>query len=98
MSQLVVLVQNGFVLRLDLYCGSSVIFACSLFSFPSLFVGSNSSLNTSLPSPGAWPYSASDNSFTNVHSTSGMEAFEKGSLPSQCSSSSAFLSHFEYDF
>ncbi|XP_066852072.1 trinucleotide repeat-containing gene 6B protein isoform X12 [Anser cygnoides] len=32
--------------------------------------GSNSSLNTSLPSPGAWPYSASDNSFTNVHSTS----------------------------
>lgn len=34
--------------------------------------GSNSSLNTSLPSPGAWPYSASDNSFTNVHSTSGM--------------------------
>uniref|UniRef100_A0A6I8P5C7 Trinucleotide repeat containing adaptor 6B n=2 Tax=Ornithorhynchus anatinus TaxID=9258 RepID=A0A6I8P5C7_ORNAN len=32
--------------------------------------GSTSSLNTSLPSPGAWPYSASDNSFTNVHSTS----------------------------
>ncbi|XP_062837111.1 trinucleotide repeat-containing gene 6B protein isoform X15 [Anolis carolinensis] len=32
--------------------------------------GSNSSLNTSLPSPGAWPYSASDNSFANVHSTS----------------------------
>ncbi|XP_060101382.1 trinucleotide repeat-containing gene 6B protein isoform X1 [Heteronotia binoei] len=32
--------------------------------------GSNSSLNTSLPSPGAWPYSASDSSFTNVHSTS----------------------------
>ncbi|XP_007454054.1 PREDICTED: trinucleotide repeat-containing gene 6B protein isoform X4 [Lipotes vexillifer] len=32
--------------------------------------GSNSSLNTSLPSPGAWPYSASDNSFSNVHSTS----------------------------
>nr|KAF6498283.1 trinucleotide repeat containing adaptor 6B [Rousettus aegyptiacus] len=32
--------------------------------------GSNSSLNTSLPSPGAWPYSASDNSFTTVHSTS----------------------------
>ncbi|NXW03406.1 TNR6B protein, partial [Fregetta grallaria] len=29
--------------------------------------GSNSSLNTSLPSPGAWPYSASDNSFTNLN-------------------------------
>ncbi|ELW64452.1 Trinucleotide repeat-containing 6B protein [Tupaia chinensis] len=38
--------------------------------------GSNSSLNTSLPSPGAWPYSASDNSFTNVHSTSGHETDE----------------------
>lgn len=40
----------------------------------SLWLGSNSSLNTSLPSPGAWPYSASDNSFTNVHSTSGTQA------------------------
>lgn len=45
----------------------------TFFIFLSL-IGSNSSLNTSLPSPGAWPYSASDNSFTNVHSTSGMQA------------------------
>ncbi|XP_062859215.1 trinucleotide repeat-containing gene 6B protein [Trichomycterus rosablanca] len=28
---------------------------------------SNPSLNTLLPSPGAWPYSASDNSLTNAH-------------------------------
>ncbi|XP_053324632.1 trinucleotide repeat-containing gene 6B protein isoform X2 [Spea bombifrons] len=32
--------------------------------------GSNSSLNTSLPSPGAWPYSASEN----IHSTSALSA------------------------
>lgn len=52
-------------------------FPINLIVFLILFyfvIGSNSSLNTSLPSPGAWPYSASDNSFTNVHSTSGMWA------------------------
>ncbi|KAG8436339.1 hypothetical protein GDO86_007440 [Hymenochirus boettgeri] len=32
--------------------------------------GSNSSLNTSLPSPGAWPFSASEN----IHSTSALSA------------------------
>ncbi|XP_047215458.1 trinucleotide repeat-containing gene 6B protein-like [Girardinichthys multiradiatus] len=32
-------------------------------------IGPNPSLNTSLPSPGAWPYSASDNSLSNAHST-----------------------------
>ncbi|KAM4530862.1 trinucleotide repeat-containing gene 6B protein-like isoform 1-T2 [Odontesthes bonariensis] len=32
-------------------------------------IGPNPSLNTSLPSPGAWPYSASDSSLSNAHST-----------------------------
>ncbi|XP_034045510.1 trinucleotide repeat-containing gene 6B protein-like isoform X2 [Thalassophryne amazonica] len=32
-------------------------------------IGPNSSLNTSLPSPGAWPYSASDSPLSNAHST-----------------------------
>lgn len=35
----------------------------------SCFVGPNPSLNTSLPSPGAWPYSASDSPLSNAHST-----------------------------
>lgn len=33
------------------------------------FLGPNPSLNTSLPSPGAWPYSASDSPLSNAHST-----------------------------
>ncbi|XP_078141005.1 trinucleotide repeat containing adaptor 6Bb.1 [Centroberyx gerrardi] len=32
-------------------------------------IGPNPSLNTSLPSPGAWPYSASDSPLGNAHST-----------------------------
>ncbi|KAF0032418.1 hypothetical protein F2P81_014708 [Scophthalmus maximus] len=32
-------------------------------------IGPNPSLNTSLPSPGAWPYSASDSPLSNAHST-----------------------------
>ncbi|KAA8584847.1 hypothetical protein FQN60_003541 [Etheostoma spectabile] len=32
-------------------------------------IGPNASLNTSLPSPGAWPYSASDSPLSNAHST-----------------------------
>ncbi|XP_037544806.1 trinucleotide repeat-containing gene 6B protein [Nematolebias whitei] len=32
-------------------------------------IGQNPSLNTSLPSSGAWPYSASDSSLSNAHST-----------------------------
>ncbi|XP_024127625.1 trinucleotide repeat-containing gene 6B protein [Oryzias melastigma] len=32
-------------------------------------IGPNPPLNTSLPSPGAWPYSASDSSLSNAHST-----------------------------
>ncbi|XP_029365052.1 trinucleotide repeat-containing gene 6B protein-like isoform X2 [Echeneis naucrates] len=32
-------------------------------------IGPNPSLNTSLPSPGAWPYSASDSPLNNAHST-----------------------------
>ncbi|TKS91579.1 Trinucleotide repeat-containing gene 6B protein [Collichthys lucidus] len=32
-------------------------------------IGPNPTLNTSLPSPGAWPYSASDSPLSNAHST-----------------------------
>lgn len=70
-----------------------------LCSFSLLFplIGSNSSLNTSLPSPGAWPYSASDNSFTNVHSTSGMRAQNlTGQNIFHLFTGFSFLFHFEY--
>lgn len=59
---------------------------CFHFVLHSSSKGSNSSLNTSLPSPGAWPYSASDNSFSNVHSTSGTR------VTHFCPFASAFLS------
>ncbi|XP_078539490.1 trinucleotide repeat-containing gene 6B protein isoform X5 [Lissotriton helveticus] len=56
--------------------------------------GSNSSLNTSLPSPGAWPYSASDNSYTNIHSTSAKFTDYKSTwTPDPIGPNPAHLSH-----
>ncbi|XP_069509026.1 trinucleotide repeat-containing gene 6B protein isoform X3 [Ambystoma mexicanum] len=56
--------------------------------------GSNSSLNTSMPSPGAWPYSASENSYTNIHSTSAKFTDYKSTwTPDPIGPNPAHLSH-----